>query len=54
MYKKSIMRVAISLHLNNVVKDLRAEWVIFKHTETLERRNNRLLRELQLELEMLK
>jgi len=44
------------MHFNNVVKDLRAEWVILKHTETLEKRNQRLLSELQsvLELEMLK
>ncbi len=44
----------IALHLKNVVEDLRSEWEILKQKETLEERNQRLLCELQCELEKLK
>jgi hypothetical protein len=38
---------AIELHFINVVDDLRKEWVFLKGQETLEKRNKRLLCELE-------
>jgi len=43
----NIYENAIELHFANVINDLRKEWVLLKYRETLEKRNKRLLCELE-------